>query len=110
MARPQAAPPAGERPRIKLGSRQGIYHMSSKSKPVVFHVVDAARGTCSCDAGHHGRSCYHVRYCQQYDAALGRSRAQAVQQSTRQASLPALVINPPVAPGQGMSALLECFV
>lgn len=105
MARTPIPVDPERKPHIKLGPQRGIYRMSSKSKPGTRPVVDVRHGTCTCDAGQHGRPCYHLRYCRQYDAALTRARARAM----RPVGRPAFVLTPPVASGEGMRALLECF-
>lgn len=49
------------KPRIRLGSKPYIYHVESKTRPGIFHVADAHRLTCSCEAGRARRGCWHLR-------------------------------------------------
>ena len=58
-----AAPTAQitRKPTLKRGSKPYTYHVESKTRPGIFHVVDAHRLTCTCEAGRARRGCWHLR-------------------------------------------------
>jgi hypothetical protein len=49
------------KPRVKRGGKPYTYHIESKTRPGIFHVVDCYRLTCSCEAGRHQWGCWHLR-------------------------------------------------
>ena len=49
------------KPTIKRGSKSYTYHVESKTRPGLFHVVDVHRLTCNCEAGRYQRGCWHLR-------------------------------------------------
>jgi hypothetical protein len=54
-------PTTTSKPTVKRGSKPYIFHISSATRPGLFHVADAYRLTCSCEAGRAGRGCWHLR-------------------------------------------------
>lgn len=64
------------KPRIKRGSRPHIYHVESKTRPGIFHVADAHRLTCSCQAGRARRGCWHLRLALAWHDWRKRQQAQ----------------------------------
>ena len=59
MAHPPSTPT--RKPTIKRGSKSYTYHVESKTRPGLFHVVDVHRLTCNCEAGRYQRGCWHLR-------------------------------------------------
>jgi hypothetical protein len=49
------------KPRAKRGSKPYLYHIESKTRPGLFHVVDVHRLSCNCEAGRYERGCWHLR-------------------------------------------------
>jgi hypothetical protein len=49
------------KPTLKRGSKTYTYHVESKTRPGTFHVVDAHRRTCTCEASRARRGCWHLR-------------------------------------------------
>ena len=47
-------------------------YVESKSTGGVFYQVDAEAGSCSCEAGKHGRACWHLRSILDADARRSR--------------------------------------
>jgi hypothetical protein len=58
---PQTSTPSTRKPTMKRGSKPYTYHVESKTRPGTFHVVDAHRLTCTCEAGRARRGCWHLR-------------------------------------------------
>jgi hypothetical protein len=79
------------KPRIRLGSRPYTYHVESKTRPSTFHVADAHRLTCTCEAGRARRGCWHPRLALAWHAWRKRQQAQHT------------------APPAGMAALQDAF-
>src|SRR3954471_486768 len=52
---------ATRKPTLKKGSKPYLFHVESQSRPGLFHVTDAYRMTCTCEAGRARRLCWHVR-------------------------------------------------
>jgi hypothetical protein len=59
MATPTAQ--TTRKPTIKRGSKPYTYHVESKTRPSIFHVVDAHRLSCTCEARRARRGCWHLR-------------------------------------------------
>ena len=57
---------ATRKPTIKRGSKPYTYHVESNTRPGIFHVVDAHRLTCTCEAGRRSRGCWHLRLVLSY--------------------------------------------
>jgi hypothetical protein len=49
------------KPSIKRGSKPYLYHVESKTRAGLFHVVDVHRLSCNCEAGRYQRGCWHLR-------------------------------------------------
>lgn len=90
---PQAPTTTPGKPRVKRGSKPYTYHIESKTRPGTFHVADAHRLTCSCEAGRNRRGCWHLRLALQYHDWRTRQEAHAA---------------PPARP-TGMAALQDAF-
>jgi hypothetical protein len=80
------------KPRITLGSKSYTYHIESKTRPDIFHVVDVHRLTCNCEAGRYQRGCWHLRLALAWHDWRKRQQAQA---------------QAPIARATGMAALQE---
>jgi hypothetical protein len=65
------------KPTIKRGSKPYLYHIESKTRPGIFHVVDVHRLTCNCEAGRYQRGCWHLRISLAYHDWRKRQQAQA---------------------------------
>lgn len=65
------------KPMVKRGSKPYAYHVESKTRPGVFHVVDAHRLTCTCEAGRARRGCWHLRLALAYHDRRTRQLAQS---------------------------------
>jgi hypothetical protein len=79
------------KPRIRLGSKPSTYHIGSKTRPGIFHVIDAHRLTCTCEAGRARRGCWHLRLALAYHDWRKRQQARHA------------------APPAGMAALQDAF-
>jgi hypothetical protein len=53
--------PTTRKPTIKRGSKPYLYHIESKTRAGLFHVVDVHGLTCNCEAGRYQRGCWHLR-------------------------------------------------
>jgi hypothetical protein len=80
-------PTITRKPTIKRGSKSYTYHVESKTRPGIFHVVDAHRLTCTCDAGRARRGCWHLRLSLAYHDSRKRQQAQTTA-PTGMAALP----------------------
>ena len=63
----KTTPTTTSKPTIKRGSKPYTHHVESATRPGIFHVVDAHRLTCTCEAGRHARGCSHLKLCLIYD-------------------------------------------
>jgi hypothetical protein len=63
------------KPTIKRGSKPYTYHVESKTRPDLFHVADAHRLSCTCEAGRARRSCWHLRLALAYHDWRTRQQA-----------------------------------
>lgn len=108
---------AAFKPRIRRLSRTRFL-IESRTKPGIGHQVDVLRLTCSCEAGKHGRRCWHLSWALQ--AEQWYNRAEATQRGMQQrptdspTTLSAPVVVPAAALGPleqraGYRALAECF-
>jgi hypothetical protein len=78
------------KPTIKRGSKPSLYHVESKTRPGIFHVVDVHRLSCTCEAGRYQRGCWHLRIALAYHDWRTRQQARAVDGSPRQGGMAAL--------------------
>ena len=81
-------PQTTTKPRVKRGNKPYTYHVESKTRPGIFHVADAHRLTCTCEAGRARRGCWHLRLALAYHD--WRKRQQAATPPTRPAGMAAL--------------------
>lgn len=77
----QAAIPARHKPHIKIGWGEHTVWVASRTQPDYYHMVNAATRHCTCPAGQHGKTCWHVGVALQLDAVRhqGRTLAQYAQ-------------------------------
>jgi hypothetical protein len=87
---PQTPTTATRKPTIKRGSKPYTYHVESKTRPGTFHVVDAHRLTCTCEAGRARRGCWHLRLALAYHDWRKRQQAAAAEMLARPAGMAAL--------------------
>ena len=78
------------KPTIKRGSKSYTYHVESKTRPGLFHVVDVHRLTCNCEAGRYKRGCWHLRISLAYHDWRKRQQAAAAEGSACAAGMAAL--------------------
>jgi hypothetical protein len=112
-------PHAAHKPHIKLGSRPYTYSIESDDTPGRFYTTDAYHLTCSCEAGKHGKRCWHLGYALTYDtwrkaqqakAAQAAQAAQAARLGALKDAFDALNATPlAITRPSGMAALQECF-
>jgi hypothetical protein len=82
---------SSSKPRIRLGSKPCTYHVESKTRPGIFHVADAYRLTCTCEAGRVRRGCWHLRLALAYHDWRTRQVARpSAPTSTRSTGIAAL--------------------
>jgi hypothetical protein len=78
------------KPTIKRGSKPYLYHVESKTRAGLFHVVDVHRLTCNCEAGRYQRGCWHMRISLAYHDWRKRQQARAGGMSPRVSGMAAL--------------------
>src|SRR5438132_143688 len=78
------------KPTVKRGSKPYVYHVESKTRPGIFHIGDAHRLTCTCEAGRARRGCWHLRLALAWHDWRTRQQATAVEISTRPTGMAAL--------------------
>jgi hypothetical protein len=78
------------KPTIKRASKPHLYHVESKTRAGLFHVVDVHRLTCNCEAGRYQRGCWHLRISLAYHDWRTRQQARAGEGSPRQGGMAAL--------------------
>jgi hypothetical protein len=81
---------ATRKPTIKRGSKSYTYHVESKTRPGIFHVVDAHRLTCRCEAGRARRGCWHLRLALAWHDWRKRQQATAAEIATHPTGMAAL--------------------
>jgi hypothetical protein len=82
--------PTTHKPSIKRGSKSYTYHVESKTRPGLFHVVDVHRLTCNCEAGRYQRGCWHLRLALAWHDWRKRQQARVGEGSPRQGGMAAL--------------------
>ena len=82
--------PTTRMPTIKRGSKPYLYHVESKTRAGLFHVVDVHRLSCQCEAGRYQRGCWHLRVALAYHDWRTRQQARAGDVSTRPTGMAAL--------------------
>jgi hypothetical protein len=78
------------KPIIRRGSKAYTYHVESKTRPGTFHVVDAHRLTCTCEAGRAHRGCWHLRLALAWHDWRKRQMAATAEAPARPSGMAAL--------------------
>src|SRR5579875_3357679 len=106
---PSVQPRHAFKPRIRRTHERGVFEVSSRTRPNLFHKTDVVHLECSCEAGRNGIRCWHLAY------ALQAERVYAAVDAQHGRKTPLLQPVPVSAPASdfhqsaGYRALAECF-